>query len=67
MRPWFDEVPTAVGCRVIGVRCSGGCAARWGSERIARIYEDVHGQMETTFHKMVTFMDFPVDARKEEA
>lgn len=65
LNPWFDPTPSAAGCRVLGVRC-GGCNIRWSSARTERIYEDIHIQMESNFSKMVTFMDFPVDAKKED-
>lgn len=64
--PWFDPRPSDVGCRVLGVRCSL-CGARWTSERTERIYEDLHSDTEMYFVKIVAAMDFPVDAKKEEA
>lgn len=66
LRPWFDHVPSSAGCRVVGVRC-GGCNRFWSSARTERIYDDIHSQMETTFRKMIGFMDFPMDAKEEKA
>lgn len=66
LRPWFDTHASATGCRVLGVQCSGSCAKCWSSERVERIYNDVHNQMESNFLKMVTFMDFPTDAKEQD-
>lgn len=64
LRPWWgSDKCSTVGCRVRGIRC-GGCDRKWESQRIERIYEDLHFDLERQFTKMVGFMDFTNDANE---